>query len=56
MPITREANRIGSDGVPSGAKTTMATIITIRRKLVPQRGCSRENCLAFSGVSGSPDS
>ena len=24
------------------------------RKLVPQRGCRRENCCAFSGVSGEP--
>jgi hypothetical protein len=30
----------------------MATIITISRKLVPQRGCRREKRCAFSGVSG----
>ena len=29
-------------GVPSGAKTKMAMIITMSRKLVPQRGCRRE--------------
>ena len=29
-------------GRPSGANTKMATIITIRRKLVPQRTCRRE--------------
>jgi hypothetical protein len=26
--------------------------MTISRKLVPQRGWKRENCRAFSGVSG----
>ena len=38
-------------GLPSGANTKMATIITISRKLVPQRGCRREKRWAFSGVS-----
>jgi len=42
--------------VPSGAKTTIATIITTSRKLVPQRGCSRLKRLAFSGVSAMPAS
>jgi len=52
----REAKRRYQTGCPSGAKTTMATIITIKRKLVPQRGCSREKRCAFSGVSGRPAS
>ena len=42
--------------IAGGAKTTIATSITISRKLVPQRGCRRLNFCAFSGVSGSPAS
>ena len=56
MPTTREGMRMYQAGVPSGANTTIATIITISRKLVPQRGCRREKPWAFSGVSGSPAS
>ncbi len=56
MPITREGIRMYQAGVPSGANTTIATIITISRKLVPQRGCRRLKPWAFSGVSGSPAS
>ena len=41
-------------GVPIGAKTKIATIITMSRKLVPQRGWKREKRWAFSGVSGEP--
>ena len=37
-------------GSPIGANTKIATIITISRKLVPQRGCRREKRCAFSGV------
>ena len=43
-------------GSPIGAKTKMATIITMSRKLVPQRGCRREKRWALSGSSGSPAS
>ena len=39
-----------------GANTKIATIITMSRKLVPQRGCRRENFAAFSGVSSTPAS
>ena len=53
-PRMREASRMYHSGRPIGAKTKMATIITISRKLVPQRGCSREKRWAFSGVSGEP--
>ena len=56
MPMTREANSQYHSGVPSGANTNTDTIITIRRKLVPQRGCRREKRCAFSGVSSSPAS
>ena len=52
----REASSMYHSGRPIGAKTKMATIITISRKLVPQRGCRREKRWAFSGVSGSPAS
>ena len=55
-PRIREATSRYQAGSPSGAKTKMATIITISRKLVPQRGCRREYFCAFSGVSGSPAS
>ena len=56
MPITRDGKRMYQAGVPSGANTTIATTITISRKLVPQRGCKREKRFAFSGVSGMPAS
>ncbi len=56
MPSTREANSQYQAGVPSGANTKMATTMTIKRKLVPQRGWSREKRCAFSGVSGRPAS
>src|SRR3954451_23472264 len=39
-------------GRPIGANRKIATIMTMSRKLVPQRGCSREKRCAFSGVSG----
>ena len=55
-PTMREATSQYQAGRPSGANTKMATIITISRKLVPQRGCRREYFCAFSGVSGSPAS
>ena len=54
MPTTRDANSQYQSSVPSGAKTKMATIMTISRKLVPQRGWRREKRCAFSGVSGQP--
>ena len=43
-PMPRILERIShwSAGRPIGAKTNTAMIITISRKLVPQRGCSRE--------------
>jgi len=56
IPTIRERNSQYHAGVPSGAKTTMATSITMSRKLVPQRGCSREKRCAFSGVRSSPAS
>ena len=56
MPTTRETNSQCQSSLPSGAKTKMATIITISRKLVPQRGWKREYSRAFSGVSGRPAS
>ena len=43
-------------GRPIGAKTKIATIITMSRKLVPQRGCRREKRCALAGVSGRPAS
>ena len=49
-PTIREATSQYQAGRPSGAKTKIATIITISRKLVPQRGCRREKRCAFSGV------
>jgi hypothetical protein len=52
----RESTSQYHSGSPIGAKMKMATIITMSRKLVPQRGCSREKRWAFSGVSGSPAS
>ena len=52
----RETNSHCQSSLPSGANTKMATIITSSRKLVPQRGWKRENCWAFSGVSGWPAS
>ena len=52
MPSMREANSQYQAGRPSGANTNSATIITISRKLVPQRGWRREKRCAFSGVSG----
>ena len=42
MPRMREMNSHGQSSLPSGANTTMATIITSSRKLVPQRGWKRE--------------
>ena len=51
IPRIRERKSQYQAGVPSGAKTTIATIITMSRKLVPQRGCSRVKRCAFSGVS-----
>ena len=56
IPAGGDAISTGHDGEPSGAKTKMATIITMSRKLVPQRGWKREKRWAFSGVSGSPAS
>ena len=56
IPSTRERNSQYHAGVPSGANTTIATIITMSRKLVPQRGCSREKRWAFSGVRSRPAS
>ena len=56
MPTTRESSSQYQAGVPSGAKTTTATIITMSRKLVPQRGCSRLKRCASSGTSGRPAS
>ena len=38
----RDATSQYQAGRPSGAKTKIASTITIRRKLVPQRGCRRE--------------
>ena len=55
-PSTRLASSTYQAGRPIGAKTKMATIITISRKLVPQRGCRREKRWARSGSSGSPAS
>jgi len=37
-PMIRVATSQYHAGSPSGAKTKIATIITINRKLVPQRG------------------
>src|SRR4051794_1704270 len=48
IPRMREAISTYQSGRPSGANTKIATIMTISRKLVPQRGWSRENCFAFS--------
>ena len=56
MPTTREMNSQCQSSLPSGANTKMATIITISRKLVPQRGWKREKRCAFSGVSCWPAS
>ena len=56
MPSTREATSTYQAGSPIGANAKIATIITTSRKLVPQRGCSREKRAADSGVSGSPAS
>ena len=56
MPTTRETNSQYQSGVPSGANTKIATIITISRKLVPQRGWRREKRCAFSGVRSRPAS
>ncbi len=63
----RAAMTSASFGAPSGTPhaemsvlsgvtvyTKMAMIITMIRNAVPQRTCSRGNCRAFSGVSGSP--
>ena len=41
-PMIRDATSRYHSGRPSGAKTKIATIMTISRKLVPQRGCRRE--------------
>src|SRR3954454_7285107 len=56
MPTMRETISSHQSGRPSGANTKIATIMTISRKLVPQRGWRRENCFAFSGVRSSPAS
>jgi hypothetical protein len=56
MPMTREAMSTGHDGEPSGAKTTMATTITMSMNDVPHRGCRREKRWALCGVSASPAS
>ena len=40
--MMRDANSSGQSSLPSGANTTIATIITSSRKLVPQRGWKRE--------------
>ena len=56
MPSTRDTNSHCQSSWPSGANTKIATIITISRKLVPQRGCSREKRCAFSGVRSRPAS
>jgi len=56
IPTIREPKSQYQSGVPSGAKTTTATIMTMSRKLVPQRGCRRLKRCAFSGVSATPAS
>ena len=56
IPTTREMNSQCQSSLPNGAKTKIATIMTMSRKLVPQRGCSREKRCAFSGVRSSPAS
>ena len=38
FPMIRDANSKYQSGVPSGANTKIATIMTMSRKLVPQRG------------------
>ena len=38
----RESTSQYQAGSPIGAKTKIASTITISRKLVPQRGCRRE--------------
>ena len=52
-PTIRVITRIHHAGSPIGANTKIAMIITISRKLVPQRGCSREYSAARSGTSSS---
>jgi hypothetical protein len=52
-PTIRVITRIHHAGRPIGANTKIAMIITISRKLVPQRGCRREYSAARSGVSSS---
>ena len=42
MPRMREMKSHCQSSLPSGANTTIATIITSSRKLVPQRGWKRE--------------
>ena len=55
-PRMRVATSQYQAGSPIGANTKIATIITTSRKLVPQRGCSREKRWALAGVSGRPAS
>ena len=53
-PTMRVSTSQYQAGRPIGANTKMATTITTSRKLVPQRGCSREKRWALGAVSGSP--
>jgi hypothetical protein len=55
-PAIRVSTSQYQAGSPIGANTKIATIITTSRKLVPQRGCSRENAAALAGVSSRPAS
>ncbi len=52
-PRIRVSTRIHQAGSPIGANTKIAMIITISKKLVPHRGCSREYSAARSGTSSS---
>ena len=55
-PRMRVVNSQYQAGNPIGANRKIATIITTSRKLVPQRGCSREKRLQLPGVSAMPAS
>jgi hypothetical protein len=55
-PRMRVATSQYHAGSPIGANTKIATIITISRKLVPQRGCRREKRAQLGGVSSRPAS
>ena len=52
-PTMRVATRRYQAGSPTGAKTKIATTMTISRKLVPQRGCRRLYRAARSGTRSS---